>query len=85
MASNNWLDEILDNSVRTWKAQGRSTDEKWAVNNYRTGTMISAKQYILSHIEEAIGEDEEKPEIPQNDYYWRFRNQLRAEIREKLL
>ena len=33
---------------------------------------------------EVIGEDEPKPEIPINDYYWRFRNELRNKQREAL-
>ena len=33
--------------------------------------------------EYVIGEDEPEPEIPVNDYYWRFRNELRARQRQR--
>lgn len=33
--------------------------------------------------EHVIGDDEPEPEIPVNDYYWRFRNELRAVQRQR--
>ncbi len=39
--------------------------------------------FIASEIKEVIGEDEREPEIPRNDYYWRFRNELRVNQRQR--
>jgi len=38
----------------------------------------------LKAVREAIGKDELPPEIPQNDYYWRIRNEYRAKLRQAL-
>ena len=77
MASNKWLDEILENLTG------------YAVTNSNyAGKSIArreAKQAIFSKIEEAIGEDEV---FEMTGDYGKenidHRNQLRAEIKEKL-
>lgn len=43
-----------------------------------------ASQSIKSLFLEIIGEDEPAPEIPQNNYYYRFRNEQRAVLRQKV-
>ena len=51
----------------------------------KTINVDQATQALLQIIEsDVIGENEPQPGIPHNDYYWRFRNELRAKQRANL-
>lgn len=60
--------------------------KEWA-KNYDGELIEDIVQLILQDRkawgEYVIGEDEPEPEIPVNDYYWRFRNELRARQRQR--
>jgi len=89
---NKWIDEIL--SVRLDKRTYSATEETgwyWVITEE---DKAKAKQAILSHIEKAIGEDENDTYKYASDGLIKnheaceeaeTRNQLRAEIRAKLL
>jgi hypothetical protein len=47
------VDDILLRAIAKWEAQGRSEDEKWAVRNFETGTMIEAKRQLTTLLLEA--------------------------------
>jgi hypothetical protein len=39
-----FLDDTMLRAIAKWEKQGRSEDEKWAVRNFETGTLIKKLQ-----------------------------------------
>lgn len=76
-----WLDEIIDNIYYEGASDSHAP----------TGVSKEHRRAILKHISEAIGEDENSGTYEQSSgtsglsVMDTYRNELRAELREKLL
>ena len=63
-----------------------------APEDYTENCTNVVMQLIADHLQtytdeirrDVIGENEPEPDIPRNDYYWRFRNELRSKQRQAL-
>ena len=77
--SNQTIDEIL-RKVDIHKSIAFPDGNPFRPGNISVEEAAAAIQKLIA---EVIGEDEPAPAIPQNDYYWRFRNELRAKQRQR--
>lgn len=73
------IDEYVDRFRMQWKVEGDEYHQSELIEDIVQLILQDRKAWG----EYVIGEDEPEPEIPVNDYYWRFRNELRARQRQR--
>jgi len=80
------MSKIIDEILKNYKGSLYQAVNAYGQHrfNVEDASFKETKADLVSLIEEVIGEDELSPEIPVNDYYWRFRNELRAKQRKRL-